>query len=167
MDRWWVRKKLVTLLGGMYTMFDISAVLASSYGVILYQWIIVFLVIGGRYYITPKRRQGLYLVYKRYILPIGWLYTTDPTLYKNLNNQLFIWSIAAIPPLRIEADISPQRCLHPWLLSRYHWRGSARQVSFKMMWFNEARRHKNATHVKTWTWTKHINTAKLSKVQLR
>ena len=33
-------------------------------------------MIGGRDYITPKRRQGLYLVYKRYILPIAWLYAT-------------------------------------------------------------------------------------------
>ena len=37
------------------------------------QWIILVLVIGGRDYRTPKRRQGLYLVYKRYILPTGWL----------------------------------------------------------------------------------------------
>ena len=33
--------------------------------------IILVLVMGGRDYIIPKRRQGLYLVYKRYILPIG------------------------------------------------------------------------------------------------
>ena len=28
------------------------------------------------------------MVYKWYILPIGWLYTTDPTLYRNLKNPL-------------------------------------------------------------------------------
>ena len=29
-----------------------------------------------RDFVIPKRRQGLYLVYKRYILPIGSLYAT-------------------------------------------------------------------------------------------
>ncbi len=42
------------------------------------QWII--LVIGDRWawdYLTPKRRQGLYLLYKRvFSCQLGWLYTT-------------------------------------------------------------------------------------------
>ena len=49
------------------------------------QWMILVLVIGGRDYITPKRRQGLYLVYKPYILPTGWLHTTS---YNNLKYPL-------------------------------------------------------------------------------
>ena len=47
---------------------------------------------GGRDYITPKRRQGLYLVYKRYILPIGSLYTSDH-LQKNLKDPLTLGSL--------------------------------------------------------------------------
>ena len=35
------------------------------------QWSIQVVEVGGRDYITPKRRQELYRVYKRYILPIG------------------------------------------------------------------------------------------------
>ena len=31
----------------------------------IYQWIILVLVTGGRDYVTPKRREGLHLVYKR------------------------------------------------------------------------------------------------------
>ncbi len=47
--------------------------------------------IGGSDYITPKRRQGLYLVYKRYILPIGWLYATYHLLQEP-ENPLIKWT---------------------------------------------------------------------------
>ena len=47
--------------------------------------IILVLVIGGRDFITPKRRQRLYLIYKWYILPIGWIYATYHLLQEPKN----------------------------------------------------------------------------------
>ena len=43
---------------------------------------------GGRDYITPKGRQGLYLVYKQYIHCQLGDYILPTTLYKNLKNHL-------------------------------------------------------------------------------
>ena len=40
----------------------------------IHQQTFLVLVLGGGNYITPK--SNIYLVYKRYILPIGWLYAT-------------------------------------------------------------------------------------------
>ena len=54
----------------------------------LTQWISLVLVKVGRDYVYPPRRQGLYLVCKRYILPSGRLYTTCHPLHKNQNNPL-------------------------------------------------------------------------------
>ena len=71
---------ITQLVPNMSTVFEKHVGLTDSRQFLLEQptgqWIHWFLVVGGRDYITPKRRQGLYLVYMRYILPIGWLYTT-------------------------------------------------------------------------------------------
>ena len=57
---------------------------------IIIELIILVLLIGGKDCITPKRRQGLYLVVLSGIYcQLGdILYATDPTFYKNLKNQL-------------------------------------------------------------------------------
>ena len=57
------------------------------------QWITLVLVIGGRDYITPKRRLYIYIpgIEAVFFLPIGWLYINyilPTTFYQNQNNPL-------------------------------------------------------------------------------
>ena len=56
------------------------------------EWIFQVPIKGGRDYITPKRRQGLYLICMWYILPIGWLYTTYHPLQEPEKSIQYIYT---------------------------------------------------------------------------
>ena len=86
------------------------------------QWIILVLVIGGVGIIYPPTRQIYnYLVYKRYILQIGWLYTT--TLYKNLKNPLKTLAINRIQVIQFVTF---------WFLRRSRWTSLWKNVTVSL-----------------------------------
>ena len=72
-----------------------------------------------RDYISPYKAIYNYLVYKRYILQIGWLYTT--TLYKNLKNPLKTLAINSIQVIQFVTFWFLRRSrLQPFKGSRFH-----------------------------------------------
>ena len=64
--------------------------------------------------ITPKRRQGLYLVYKWYDIPANWviIYYLSHPLHSNLNNPLSL-SGSTIRTL-LHDGINPKDCQVLW-----------------------------------------------------